>query len=169
MSSARTTTLSAPARYSGDVMVDHDIAVERPPRIGVVEVGELWLDSPREFVRVRGSDLRRVAQRAAVAREQQPGVDVLVDIDVMIDISAAGARARVAAADVNPYADTLVYIGTPTGLAGLVADIHAMGICDGAVLRPLLPDIATLIRDSVLSELDTMAHSRVPSPAARPA
>jgi len=150
-------------------MIDHDIAVERPPRVGVVDVGELRLDSPREFIRVRGADLRRVAQRATAAREEHPDVDVLVDIDVMVDISAAAARARVAAADVNPTVDTLLYIGTPTGLAGLVADIHALGICDGAVLRPLLPDVAALIRDSVLSELNTMARGHVPSPEAKPA
>lgn len=136
---------------------DIDIDIHGPARVAVIDGSDLWIDSPREFLRVQGSDLRRVAQRAASAREEYPGVDVLADIDVMIDGDAAGARDKMAAAHIVPRADALTYVGTPAGLAGLITDLHALGICDGAVLRPLMPGVAGLIRGRVLQELNTMS------------
>lgn len=150
-------------------MAEHDISVEGPLRLGVHDGDALSMDSARAYTRIRATDLRRVAHRAAVARDEHPGVDVVVDIDVMVDDDAAAARARVADNSDGPAADTLVYVGTPVGLAGLIADMHALGICDGVVLRPLLPGFGAAIRDSVLAELATMAAGHVNSHRARPA
>ena len=91
----------------------HDIDIHGQVRVAVIDDDELWIGSPDEFLRVQGTDLRRVAQRAASAREENPGVDVLVDIDVMIDGDAAVARDRMAAAHVVPRDHTLTYVGTP--------------------------------------------------------
>lgn len=96
-------------------------------------------------------------------------MDVVVDIDVMVDVDAATARARVAEAADRPTADTLVYVGTAGGLAGLIIDMHALGICDGAVLRPLVAGFGAAIRDSVLAELVTMLPAPVASHRSRPA
>ncbi len=147
----------------------HDIAVEGHLRLGVQDGGAVSMDSARPFARVRGTDLRRVAHCAGLAREEHPGMDILVDIDVMVDVDAAAARARVAAAVHPPCTDTLLYIGTPVGLAGLITDMHALGICDGAVLRPLIPGFGTSIRDRVLAELGTMAPRNAIPDEARPA
>ncbi|BBX53119.1 hypothetical protein GCM10009645_54310 [Mycolicibacterium poriferae] len=134
----------------------YDVAVPDPVRVIVADSVGVAVDAAGEFVRVRGEDLRLVAQRANAARTEHPGRTVLVDIDVVVDDTAAGARRQVADAGVSAAAGTLTYIGTPTGLAGLIADIHALGLCDGAVLRPLLPGVAEVIRARVLPELDTM-------------
>jgi alkanesulfonate monooxygenase SsuD/methylene tetrahydromethanopterin reductase-like flavin-dependent oxidoreductase (luciferase family) len=129
------------------------ITAQRSIRVAVVDGNDLWVDSPREFVRVCAVDLRGVAHRAASVCEEHPGLDVLVDIDVIIDTNAAAARDRMAVGHVIPHVDTLTYVGTPAGLVGLITDIHALGMCDGAVLRPLLPGVIGLIRDRVIPEL----------------
>lgn len=167
-------TSSGPAqptreRYSFGAAKMSDIRVGRPVRIGVIDGNEMRIDSAGEYLRVGGVDLRRVAQRSASARGDHPGIDVLVDIDVMIDHDAAGARDKMAAQHIVPRGDTLTYIGTPAGLAGLITDLHALGICDGAMLRPLLPHVAALIRGPVLHELDTMSSHRLTVQESRPA
>ena len=137
-------------------MTDRDLAQPRHVRVAVTDGNDLWIDSLREFIRVRGVDLRHVAHNAASARVDHPGLDVLVDIDVMIDTSAAGARHRMTVERVIARVDTLTYVGTPAGLAGLVTDIYALGMCDGAVLRPLLPGVVDLIRERVMPELSAI-------------
>lgn len=150
-------------------MADYDIVVHGPARIGVADDFGTWVDPSGGCVRIRGVDLREVAHRASTVRRAEPAVDVLVDIDVVIDESAAGARERLRASGLVPSGDTLVYIGTPAGLAGLVADIHALGITDGAVLRPLLPEVAEVIRRQVLPILQTMSAHRGVGTETRPA
>lgn len=149
--------------------MEHDVAMEGHIRLGVYDGGALSLDSARTFARVRGTDLRRVAHCAGLAREEHPGVDILVDIDAMVEADAAAARARVAAQIHPPCSDTLLYIGTPAGLAGLITDMYALGICDGAVLRPLIPGLGVSIRDRVRSELTTMTPGHVRPAESRPA
>jgi alkanesulfonate monooxygenase SsuD/methylene tetrahydromethanopterin reductase-like flavin-dependent oxidoreductase (luciferase family) len=141
-------------------MTDHDKAIHGPMRVGVVDGSELWMNSAGEYVRVRGADLRLIAHNAASAREEHPGMDVLVDIAVMIDASAAKARHWMDTKRFEPSTDTLTYVGTPAGLAGLVTDIHALGICDGAVLQPLHPRIVDVIRRRVIPELRSSASIR---------
>ncbi|MDW5611874.1 MULTISPECIES: hypothetical protein [Mycolicibacterium] len=139
------------------VQEDHDITVHKPPRVGITHGDQVCMDSTAPSVRIRGRDLREVAQRARSTREQQPGVDVLVDIEVMIAPTAPAARELMAAADPDRPAGTLRYVGTPTGLAGLINDLHALGIADGAVLQPLLASVAGLIQESTLPALNTMS------------
>ncbi|MGE0218549.1 hypothetical protein [Mycolicibacterium sp.] len=140
-----------------------DIAVRGPVRV-VVDSDGRCADLGPEFTRVQGRDLRRVAQLAAAARRDSPDADVLVDIDVVLDHSAAAARQRWDTEGGPCSPETLTYIGTPEGLAGLVADIHALGMCDGAVLRALLPGVAELIRVRVLPMLATLAPAITAGP-----
>jgi arginine repressor len=43
---------------------------------------------------------------------------------------------------------SLLYIGTPSGLAGLIADIDTLGIADGVMVRPLVvPGVLSCILD----------------------
>ncbi|MCV7154895.1 hypothetical protein [Mycolicibacterium pyrenivorans] len=139
---------------------DYDIAVDKPPRVVTFLGDDVSADSAPAFVRVRGRDLREVAQRAATAREQHPDVDVLVDIDVMIAPTAPAARELLASVTSCQSSDTLLYVGTPAGLAGLVSDLHALGIADGAVLLPLLPVVIELIEKVVLPHLNSLGVNR---------
>ncbi len=150
-------------------MADYDIVVHGPARVGISAADGTWADSSGPSVRIRGVDLRDVAHRASAVRAAQPAVDVLVDIDVLVDENAAAARERLRASGITPPRDTLVYIGTPAGLAGLVADIHALGIADGAVLRPLLRDAAEELRRHLPIALATMGAPAPVSSEARPA
>ena len=133
-----------------------DITIRKPARVGVVIDERPVLDSSAEFVRVSGCDLRVLAHRAAAAREDHPGVDVLADIEVVIAENPSSARRLVAEADLDPPADTVRYVGTPVGLAGLLSDIHALGIADGALLWPLLPGTAELIGERAFEAMHTM-------------
>jgi hypothetical protein len=137
-------------------------------RVGVAVDDHLRLERPGDVVRVRATDLRGLAQRARTVREERPGLPVLVDIHVMIALDSHSARA--AMTRVDPFiGDTLLYVGTPVGLAGLVTDIHALGIADGAVLIPLRSEeVVELIRNQVLPALRSMAGP-VLLPQARPA
>lgn len=149
-------------------MPDFDFAPDDALRVGIVIDDHLWLERPGVITRVRATDLRGVAHQTRTVREDRPGVPVLVDIQVMIAPDSRSARAAMDL--VSPFtADTLVYVGTPAGLAGLVTDVHALGIADGAVFIPLGSVVVDLIRDHVLPELQT----RPPVPAglaqARPA
>ncbi|MCV7054312.1 hypothetical protein [Mycolicibacterium gilvum] len=101
--------------------------------------------------------MRELAQRAATAREQHPGVDVLVDIDVMIAATAPAARELLAGITSCDRSDTVRYVGTPIGLAGLVSDLHALGIADGAVLLPMLPEVVELIEKVTLPHLNSLS------------
>jgi hypothetical protein len=149
-------------------MPDFDVAPTDVVHVGIAVDDHLWLERPADVVRVRAADLRGLAQRARMVREERPGLPVLVDIHVMIAPDSHSARA--AMTRVDPFiGDTLLYVGTPVGLAGLVTDIHALGIADGAVLIPLgSEDVVELIRNQVLPALRTMAGPAL-LPQARPA
>ena len=60
----------------------------------------------------------------------------MVDIDFVIAHDARSARALTLAGGDEPDRQTLLLRRDPAGLAGLIADIHALNIADGAVLIP---------------------------------
>ena len=142
-------------------MPDFDISPSGPLRIGIGH-------APEGAIRVRAVDLRAVAQRAAAVRAEHPGAAVVVDIDVMIADEAQLARATLARLG-SERGDTLLYVGTPSGLAGLIADIHALGIADGAVLLPVTDAVRTLLHRDVLPMLSTLGPMASPTREPRPA
>jgi hypothetical protein len=109
--------------------------------------GSLDLSSaPRTVVRVRASDLRearkirdRVRAEAAVEGRDPDSLTVLVDLEVIVDVEARAARRRAQEAwrRNGGGASGLSYVGTPRGLAGLIADIHAVKVADGVTLIPV--------------------------------
>lgn len=138
-------------------MVLVDISPRGPLRLGIQFAERLWMNSPGVPIRVRATDLRHLSQQVRAIRAESPEVDVVVDIDVMIAPVAAAAREAMAGRQTDA-GGTLLYVGTPTGLAGLIADIHALDIADGAVLVPLAEHgVVELIRSAVIPELQTMA------------
>ncbi|MCV7229988.1 hypothetical protein [Mycolicibacterium komossense] len=142
-------------------MPNFDISPSGPLRIGVDH-------APNGAIRIRATDLRGVTQRAAAVRADHPDAVVVVDIEAMIARDAQSARSALAQAGWD-RGDTLLYVGTPAGLAGLIADIHALAIADGAVLLPVTDAARVLIFDEVLPELSTMGPisslTREPRPA----
>jgi hypothetical protein len=141
-----------------DAIPDIDLTAKKPLRLGVALGDTVWLnDAVSDVIRVCAEDLRGVADQVGAARQEHPGCDVIVDIDVVIAGEAREARAAVAHAGALSDHGTLRYVGTATGLAGLVADMYALGLSDGAMLIPLIGDeTSALIRDVVVPELATL-------------
>jgi alkanesulfonate monooxygenase SsuD/methylene tetrahydromethanopterin reductase-like flavin-dependent oxidoreductase (luciferase family) len=111
-------------------------------------------------VRISAVDLQDAQRRASRQRAASPEKPVLLDIEVLIDRDTRAAfdafstlKARAEAGEGRG----LRYVGTPRGLAGLIADVQRLGIADGVVLKPL--------GDSPVSELmlDELAPGLVPS------
>jgi hypothetical protein len=152
--------LRLPAR-DDDAKPDIDLTTKKPLRLGVADGDTVWLsDAPGDVIRVRAEDLRGLADQVGAVRRKHPGFDVLVDIDVVIADEARAARAAVATAGELPDRGTLRYVGTAAGLAGLVADVYALGLSDGAMLIPLPgeggEETSALIRGVVIPELATL-------------
>jgi hypothetical protein len=143
-------------------MNDIDITGRRPLHVGVYHRDTTWSVLPDNVVRVRAGDLRGVAHRAAAARREHPGRDVVIDIDVVIAREAHSARTALTDAGGHTDSDSLLYVGTAAGLAGLITDLYVLGITDGAILIPAISDDTTLglIRDDVLPELDSLMQRR---------
>ncbi|MBV7707040.1 hypothetical protein [Nocardia nova] len=104
---------------------------------------------PPSIVRIQAPDLAAAQQQTARIRAAATGegydssdVIVLVDVEVMVAYDAPTARRELTRLDGHLTAPSvpasLRYVGTPNGLAGLVADIHAVHVADGVTLRPLI-------------------------------
>jgi hypothetical protein len=100
-------------------------------------------------IRLRATDLRDAARKAAALRAESSGVPVLLDIEVLIERDVASAFL---ALDALPAAAPtgMRYVGTARGLAGLIADVQRLGIADAVVLLPLGESRVT---DLMLDEL----------------
>ncbi|MEE2058707.1 hypothetical protein [Rhodococcus artemisiae] len=102
--------------------------------------------APATVVRVRAADLRearkirdRVRADASAEGRDPDTLTVLVDLEVIVDVEARLARRRAQDAwrKDGGGATGLSYVGTPSGLAGLIADIHAVKVADGVTLIPV--------------------------------
>ena len=94
--------------------------------------------------RIRAADLGAAQQQSRRLRPTADDAPFLIEIEVLVDSTAAAARrelARIQASDTSRGLGSPVgginYVGTVDGLAGLIADIRAVGIADGAVLVPM--------------------------------
>lgn len=149
--------------------VDIDLTQNRPLRLGVALSDRILWDSDTAAERIQGIDLADVARKSLSQRREQPDVDVVADIQVVIAAEARTARAMLGANAGETCDRTLLYVGTPSGLVSLITDIHALGIVDGAVLVPRAAGVAGLIRDAVLPLLQTSLQLPAAGREARPA
>jgi hypothetical protein len=142
----------------------------RPLRLGIeLSSTQPWIeltahpggiDGPVETpIRVQASDLRDAYRKVATARAEVGNeVPTLLDVEVMIAHDSRSARTSLAILDSTLRTvrrpASMLYVGTPSGLAGLIADIHTLGIADGVILRPLLlPGVLVHILDEVVPAL----------------
>lgn len=151
------------------VAIDIDITQHRPLRLGVALADGIRWNSDGAVERIRAADLGEIWRKSIRVRRARPDVDVVADIDVVIAADARAARALLASTEGDSADRAMLYVGTPAGLAGLVADIYALGIADGAVLIPQAAGTAELIRDAVVPALNAMLQAPTHSQQARPA
>jgi hypothetical protein len=112
-------------------------------------------------VRIKAADLRDAARQAAAVRanaaargEEAP--EILLDVEVTIDISAATAFSSVEDIGKQPGSPIMRYIGTPRGLAGLISDVRRLDIADGVVLlTPAKDNVVQLMLDELAPGLGT--------------
>lgn len=101
--------------------------------------------------RIHAADLResqqirrRVLSEAVEAGDDTERVAVFLDIEIWIADDAGTARREFAASDAPAVPSSIRYVGTPSGLAGLVADVGAAEVADGVTLVPVGADARTL-------------------------
>jgi hypothetical protein len=151
-------------------MTDFDTARTSPLRLGIeLSATQPWIeltafrgdaDGPLLTTRrVQATDLRDACQKVVSIRAEAGNeVPTLLDVEVMIAQDSRSARTSLAILDsalrTARRPASLLYVGTPRGLAGLIADIHTLGIADGVILRPLVvPGVLFYILDEVLPAL----------------
>lgn len=135
------------------------LAVDLPGPEGAPSWAELTLVRPDDpatdprtslpsVIRIRAADLRETAKiRDRVRAESRAdgrdpdGISVLVDLEVVVANEARSARRQHSILDRHEHGGTLSYVGTPSGLAGLIADIHTTRVADGVTLIPLGKDV----------------------------
>lgn len=114
-------------------------------------------------VRIHAADLREGQQARARARSEavEAGADadsvaVFLDIEIHIADDARTARREFAALDAPTVPGSIRYVGTPAGLAGLVADVKAAKVADGVTLIPVGPSARNLdkVADGVVPWLE---------------
>lgn len=131
------------------------------------------LSVPAGVARVRAHDLREAQLRRERIRTEAAGegrdpdtVTVLLDVEVLLADDHRSARRELAQLDAGAprVPDSISYVGTAAGLAGLIADLAAAGVADGVTLLPLvLPRVLDRVVDDVLPILRDRGLAR-PSP-----
>jgi hypothetical protein len=120
------------------VMLDHPaLAADQPLRLTRDR-------SPAPLSRIAAHDLGAARrQRLRLQRDLEKtyprGFSSCVDITIHVAEDAPTARREMAELG-GENLDGLVYVGTSRGLAGLISDVVAAGVADGAVLRLAIPD-----------------------------
>ncbi len=129
--------------HSSDFASDHPHA--RPIRVALDLLGQ-WTeltDSTRsaEMVRIQADDLRaaqnlrtRLRAEAVESGKDADDVAVFLDIEIHIADDARTARREFAGLEAPVVPASIRYIGTPVGLAGLIADVKAADVADGVTL-----------------------------------
>lgn len=99
-------------------------------------------------VRIQATDMARAHRERATLRSEieaeggdPDSIAVLVDVAVLIAPQARTARKQLMKLDTNSSGprtiESLEYVGTPLGLAGLIADLYVVGVIDGVTILPL--------------------------------
>lgn len=93
-------------------------------------------------VRLRARDLQQ-AQRSS-QRLRTDANSVVLDLRVLIAEDRPAARRLMttfgADTDGSRFRDSVHYVGTAEGLAGLIQDIYVAEVADGVTLIPVVPD-----------------------------
>jgi alkanesulfonate monooxygenase SsuD/methylene tetrahydromethanopterin reductase-like flavin-dependent oxidoreductase (luciferase family) len=96
-----------------------------------------------ESVRITAPDLREAQKKRSSIRagfdEYGTGGRVDVLLDVLVHIAADARTARREAVG-GHRGDTVVYVGTPCGLASLILDIRAADVADGVTVVPAVAE-----------------------------
>lgn len=89
--------------------------------------------------RIRAVDLQMATAAYNEARIDGSGDTVLLDVEIVLATTAREARIAFSKLALAPRGaqSNFLYIGTASGLAGLVADIGAARVADGVTLIPL--------------------------------
>jgi hypothetical protein len=136
----------------------------RHPHLGDGESPVLLTQSQQnDYVVIEATDLRH-AQAVQRGLKHESGnrytgahpANVLVALTVHVAIDARTALREIAEGSVD-IDDSAHYVGTPAGLAGLIADMGRTRLADGVCLRLAMPESKEALRrivDDVLPRLE---------------
>ncbi|WP_257015211.1 hypothetical protein [Rhodococcus sp. ACS1] len=124
-----------------------------------------------DTVRITAADLRAAQRkRSRIHAEFEEGGDASSRVDVLLDVVVhIASDARTARSEVRwqPSTtdtagdDTVVYVGTPSGLASLILDIRSAEVADGVTVVPAIAEgesrdaCVQLLMGEVLTMLET--------------
>jgi hypothetical protein len=98
--------------------------------------------------RIQAHDLRDAQLQSSRLRAGRSAAadPLFLDLEVLVDISAAAAQ-RALSQVASPRRQSTHYVGTVSGLRGLIRDIHALRIADGVVLFPISSRTAEILQE----------------------
>lgn len=102
-----------------------------------------WTELTRSHgpvVRLRTTDLQRARRERGRLRAADRDVAVVLDIRVYIGEDFRAARRAADSAPGADPVDSVHYVGTLTGLVGLIRDLFVAEVADGVTLVPVTPD-----------------------------
>lgn len=90
-------------------------------------------DGSAPTARICAPDLNQARRHRTRIRSEDDTVAVILDVTVAVAGDYRSARRGLELAGVDA---AVRYVGTPDGLAGLIADIESAGVADGVTLLP---------------------------------
>ncbi|MDZ7885581.1 MAG: hypothetical protein U5N53_23010 [Mycobacterium sp.] len=142
--------------------------------MAIEDAAERWIEldagpaASGPVIRVAASDLRDAARQAralrADAAKEMADPLVFLEVGVLIDPEPSRALRTLARLDgMIDQTSSVRYVGSPRGLAGFIADIHALDIADGVALLPLnMPASTVHVIDGLLGPLAEMGFETAP-------
>lgn len=122
------------------------------PRVDI-DTGASPSSPSADAIRIVAADLSDAQSRYRRLKADRPSSLVLVDIDVHISTDARTARHDVLAAGPDARSGGMQYVGTASGLAGLVTDIVTAGVADGVTVRPLIAEFGDAVTRQIHREV----------------
>jgi hypothetical protein len=122
---------------------------------------DVWLTGPpsTNTVVIRADDLGVAqAMRMRIRREHRTegdgatSVAVVLELEVHIADDARTARKELASSP-NSETKTVRYVGTSSGLAGLIADIKSAGVADAVLIIPIIAARRVAVGNRVAAEV----------------
>lgn len=133
----------------------------------------MWMTAtPSEWMHIRSADLGEAqVMRTRVRRDhlmrgrQTRPPEVILELEVHIAAEARTARKELTAARVGLPA-SVRYLGTSSGLAGLISDIKAARVADGVLITPLVTSCREALCDRLITEVMPLLLDTGPSAVA---
>lgn len=101
---------------------------------------------------IRAADLGEAQKLRTRAKDGESTVTVILELEVHIAADARTARQELASSPTGAPR-TVRYVGTPSGLAGLISDIKSASVADGVQIVPVNASRRVAVGHRVVAEV----------------